>query len=295
MLAHSPAGDGILFGGWLSALANASASGEDGAMRAWGLTVLAAGAALGLLSACGAPSQPSATSQNAPANAVATPAETTAPPLPSMPKPDHDDRPDRAKLTDFLGRIESQQASLAAADATFLRGVRVGIQNDTEPGATVALAAYRGELARELAALPPPPRLSGCFARASGADDAAASGASSMLTDRRDKLVAATSHDGPLTLADFGPLATDIAGAAQGDAIKASTAAARSATAGCSDVAKPRVGRLATRSAAGEPPLSASPTSPAVGETAPPAVSPTTPAQPPHKPGLFDRFKRVFQ
>ncbi len=89
----------------------------------------------------------------------------TAAALPPMPDPDHDSRPDRVKFDDFAAHLERQQADLAAADADFLRAVRVATQSGAD--AKIVLAGYRSQIAADIAALPGPPRLSGCFAKAS--------------------------------------------------------------------------------------------------------------------------------
>ena len=252
------------------------------------------------LAACSRSSGPEPTSSgSAAANAVPAAAGPAAPALPPMPDAAHDDRPDKVKLVDFLGRIEAQQASLAAADAAVIRQARTALSAGDEPGARIALASYQTEIGRELAALPQSPRLVGCFAQAREAADNAAAGAAAMLADRRDKAAGAVGSGArPLALADFGPLATDIGQPAPGDAIKADVARARAATADCGETPRPRAAEPAV-AAAGPP--AAEPAQPAAGPVAPsgepsaaPATQPSSP-QPARKPGFLDRFRRMFQ
>lgn len=251
---------------------------------------MAATAAAVLLSACGGPSQPQAPPTNgasAAVNAVTLDAgAATAPALPPPLNPATDNRPDGVKLPEFLDRMAAQQTRLAAADANFLRGLRAGLQSGSEPGPTIALAAYRTELGAELAALPQAPLLAGCFAKASVADGKVTLDAAAMLTDRQTKLAAATATDDPLTLADFGPLATDIASTGAGETVTADIAAARTAASGCSDAPKPRVEHTS-----GPSPWSEA-ARPAV--VSPPPSPPVAPAPAPGNPNLFERFRRVF-
>lgn len=254
----------------------------------------AAGLALAALAACGpatnsaAPSSPAASNE---ANAGPAPAGApVAAALPPMPDPEHDSRPDRVKFDDFAAHLERQQSDLAAADADFLRAVRTATQSGAD--AKLVLAGYSNQIAADIAALPGPPRLSGCFARASAPNAKAEAAVAAMLSDRRDKAGAvAAVTDRPLTLADFGGLATDIAtGAGAADA-KSSLAAARASVAGCSDTAAAPSRRQGAssepQSSSAAPPVVAAPAASASSpQTAP--TSPTSP--PPKKPNLFQRL-----
>jgi len=231
------------------------------------------------------PSQANAASESP--GAISAP---TAAALPPMPDPDHDSRPDRVKVDDFAAHLERQQSDLAAADGEFLRAVRVATQSGGD--AKIVLAGYRSQIAADIAALPGPPRLSGCFARASAPNAKAEAAVAALLSDRRDKADAvAAVTDRPLTLADFGGLATDIAtGAGSADA-KASLAAARASVAGCSDAAA----TPSRRQAASPEPHTSTAAPPVVTPPAPSASSPqTAPASPasppPKKPNLFQRM-----
>jgi len=237
------------------------------------------------------------------ANATAATGQAIAN-LPPMPDPASDKRPDKVKLADFLDRIEAGQASLAAADATVIRNARTALQAGDERAARIALAGYRAEIGRELAALPQPPLLAGCYAPAKTPADSAAAGAEAMLADRRDGAAGAVGTGArPMALADFGPLATTISETAPADALKADLAQARSAAAVCVEARSRASAARSTSSSAlsgqgtaptSEQSLGAPARSPGPGPFAQPAQQPPAPAQP-RKPGFLDRFRRVFQ
>ena len=197
--------------------------------------------ALALLAGCGPSPKPGAAAPPPASNATA--GAHLAPPqgadtaiTPPMPDPDHDERPDRAKADDFAGRLQRIQANMAAVDAAFIGRVRTAMRAGAQADATQLLADYRGLIAADIAALPAAPRLAGCFARAAAPDAKAEAAIAAMLSDRRDKAdTVATITDRPLTLPDFGGLATDIATGAGADDAKADLAAARAAVAGCRD------------------------------------------------------------
>jgi hypothetical protein len=257
--------------------------------RRWALA--GAGVGLALLTGCG-PASNSAAPSAAPASNASSASPTSVAPLtaalPPMPDPDTDSRPDRVKFEDFAAHLERQQSDFATADADFLGGVRSARQSGGD--AKLVLAGYRAQIAADIAALPGAPRLSGCFARAAAPNAKAEAAIAAMLSDRRDKADAvAAITDRPLTLPDFGGLATDIAtGAGAADA-KASLAAARAAVAGCSDAtAAPARRQGASKSAQAPSASSSTPPTPTTG--APPAqVAPTT-APPTKKPSLFQRL-----
>ena len=249
----------------------------------------ASGLVLAALAACGPASNSSAPAP-APSNAASVGAVPLGAPgaaaLPPMPDPAHDTRPDRVKFDDFAAHLERLQSDLAATYAAFLRDARTATESGGD--AKSVLAGYSGQIAADIAALPGPPRLGGCFARAGAPDAKAEAALAAMLSDRRDKAAAvAAITDHPLTLADFGALATDIAtGAGAGEA-KASLADARVAVASCSDAAA-----LNHRPAA-SPNAPASTTASPVVAAPLPAAGPaqTTPTTPPRKkPNLFQRL-----
>ena len=217
-----------------------------GLRRRW--ATVAAGLAVGALAGCGPASNSAAPPAGAASNAMsAGPTSVGAPAdaLPPMPDPDRDSRPDRVKFDDYAAHLERQQSDLAATDADFLRAVRVATQSGGD--AKAVLAGYRGQIAAAIAALPGAPRLAGCFARAAAPGAKAEAAIAAMLSARRDKADAvAAVTDRPLTLPDFGGLATDIAtGAGVADA-KASLAAARASVAGCSEASAAPSRRQAT-------------------------------------------------
>ena len=236
--------------------------------------------ALAALAGCGPSSKPAG--PQTPANA---PVVLTQPPtvlvLPAAPNPDDDSRPDRAKADDFTGRLDRVQSDLARVDADFLRRIRATLQSATPADAKLTLADYRDQIAADIAALPGPPRLAGCFAKAQSLNAAAESRLAAMLSGRRDKADAiAAITERPLTLPDFGGLATDIATGAGADDSKASIAAARASVAGCRDATAGQgtVHRVAAQASAAPPPTP--------GPV--PAAAPASPA--PKKPGFFGRL-----
>ena len=256
---------------------------------AWRWALAGAGVGLALLAGCGPASNSAAPPADAASNADSAGPANVAPltaVLPPMPDPDRDSRPDRVKFEDFAAHLQRQQSDLATADADFLGGVRTARQSGGD--AKLVLAGYRAQIAADIAALPGAPRLSGCFARAAAPNARAEAAVASMLSDRRDKADAvAAITDRPLTLPDFGGLATDIAtGAGAADA-RASLAAARDAVAGCSDTAPARRQGAAT-SAQAPSASSSTPPTPTTG-AAPPQAAPTA-APPPKKPSLFQRM-----
>ena len=246
--------------------------------RAWRWAFAAI--ALAALAACGPSSEPSA-----PQAPTGAPVVLTRPPtglvLPPAPNPDDDPRPDRAKADDFTGRLGRVQSDLARIDADFLRRVRATLQSASPADAKLTLADYRDQIAADIAALPGPPHLTGCFAKAQSLNSTAEARLAAMLSGRRDKADAiAHIADRPLTLPDFGGLATDIATGAGADDAKASIAAARASVAGCRDASTGLGG-------AHRVPIAARATAPPPG----PAPIPAAPASaPPKKPGFFGRL-----
>jgi hypothetical protein len=221
--------------------------------------------------------QAEAPSANTTAAGLTAPQSADTALLPPMPDPDHDARPDRAKADDFAAHLERLQANMAAVDADFLGRVRTAMQTPSQADAERVLADYRTLIAADAAALPAGPRLSGCFARASAPNATAEAAVAAMLSDRRDKADAVAGvTDRPLTLADFGGLATDIAtGVGAADA-KADLAAARASVAGCREAP----------AAAARPPVARP-----VASAPAPTPSPAPPAQhPAKKPGFFQRM-----
>ena len=259
------------------------------AWRRWGRA--ATGLALAALAACGPAPNSAAPPSEAASTASSvgpTSAASALAPLPPMPDPEHDSRPDRVKFDDFAAHLERQQSDLAVADAGFLRAVRTATQSGAD--AKLVLASYRGQVAAAIAVLPGPPRLTGCFAKAAAPNGKAEAAVAAILSDRRDKADAVAGvTDRPLTLADFGGLATDIAtGAGAGDA-KASLAAARASVAGCADAPAPAGRRPAEATEARSPtsaaPAAAAPTTGAASPAAAPTASP-----PAKKPSIFRRL-----
>lgn len=253
---------------------------------------------LAALVGCG----PASTTNGAPPSSSATNAATilAAPQgpdtaiAPLMPDPDHDDRPDRAKADDFAGHLQRIQANMAAVDTEFLSRVRAAMQAGSQADAKQILADYRTLIAADIAALPAPPRLSGCFAKAAAPNAIAEAAVAAMLSDRRDKAdVVAGVADRPLSLPDFGGLATDIATSAGADAATSGIAAARASVAGCRDIpivaahrqGSPQAQRV-QGSAAAPGPAAASPAAP---NPAAPSPSPT-PRPPAKKPSFFQRM-----
>jgi hypothetical protein len=233
------------------------------------------------LVACGPTPTPVGQAQAPPANATVS--GLAAPPsaaiLPPMPDPDHDPRPDRAKADDFTAHLERLQGNMTAVDADFLGRVRTAMQAGSQTDAARVLADYRALIAADIAALPSAPRLSGCYAKASAPNATAEAAIAAMLSDRRDKADAvAAITDRPLTLADFGGLATDIATSAGAADASASLAAVRASVAGCREAP-----------AATARPAAAPAAQPAAGP--PPNPNPPPTAQrPPKKPGFFQRI-----
>ena len=227
---------------------------------------------------------PSTPSTNAAAITAPQGPDTAIAPL--MPDPDHDDRPDRVKTDDFAGHLQRIQANMTAVDTEFLARVRTAMQAGSQADAKQVLADYRTLIAADIAALPGAPRLGGCFARAAAPNATAEAAVAAMLSDRRDKAdTVAGIVDRPLSLPDFGGLATDIATGAGADAARSGVTAAQASVAGCRDAP------IATAHHQG------SPQAPLAGGAAPPSpVSPPPPApapaqQPPtKKPGFFQRM-----
>ena len=195
-----------------------------------------------LLAACGpAPGKsdsgeaPSASSPIVAASSPAPQAAAFTPPI----DPDKDDRPDRVKVDDFATRIEAQQDALVAADTAFIQDARTALQGGSPDGAHSALMSYLATIQGQIAALPQTPRLQGCFERAKAADSQARDAAMSALSDRKDKIQTLTAVAyRPLSLADFGPLATAAAAQPQAAAqVKALLGKARGAVAGCNTAA----------------------------------------------------------
>jgi hypothetical protein len=207
-----------------------------------------------------------------------------------MPDPASDGRPDRVKVDDFAAHLERQQSDLAVTDADFLRAARTATQSGGD--AKLVLAGYRSQIAADIAALPGAPRLAGCFAKAAAPNANAEAALAAMLSDRRDKADAvAAITDRPLTLADFGGLATDIATGAGADNAKASLAAARASVAGCGAAAAPaRRQAAAAASTPQAPDLPAPPPTPQAPAPKPTAAPPQTAQSPPKKPSFFQRL-----
>jgi len=244
--------------------------------RPWRL--VPTGALLAALIACGpTPKQASqgpAPPANTPASGLAGPQSAAI--LPPMPDPDHDPRPDRAKADDFTAHLARLQANMAAVDAAFLGRVRTAMQAASQADAERVLADYRALIAADIAALPSGPHLSGCFARASAPNATAEAAFAAMLSDRRDKAEAVAGiTDRPLTLADFGGLATDIATSAGASDAISGLAAARASVAGCRE---------------GPPATVRPPTAAPVVATPAPTPTPPPVQRPPKKPGFFQRI-----
>jgi len=257
---------------------------------------LAAALSLALLAGCGPSPKPPGAAPPAASNATA--AHLVAPQgadtaiSPPMPDPDHDPRPDRAKAADFAAHLQRTQANMAAVDTDFIARVRTAMQAGAQADAAQLLADYRALIAADIAALPGAPHLAGCFARAAAPDAKAEAAVAAMLADRRDKADAvAAIADRPLSLPDFGGLATDIAtGAGAADA-RASLAAAQAAIAGCRDTPAPQ---RPPPPAPGPPPPDQSHQRMSVQIITPPtptpAAAPQPQAPPPKKPSLFQRM-----
>lgn len=250
-------------------------------------------AAVVVLAGCGPASNSAAPPAGAGSNTTTDAASSGAPSdaLPPMPDPDRDSRPDRVKFDDFAAHLERQQSDLAAADAAFLRAVRTATQSGGD--AKLVLAGYRSRIAADIAALPAAPRLAGCFAKAAAPNAKAEAALAAMLSDRRDKADAVVSvTDRPLTLPDFGGLATDIATGAGADDAKASLAAARASVAGCGAAAAPVRHEDAPVGATTVAPTASAASAPATPQPSPPKATAVPPAQtaPPKKPGLFQRL-----
>ena len=208
-----------------------------------------------------------------------------------MPDPASDSRPDRVKVDDFAAHLERQQSDLAVTDADFLRVARTATQSGGD--AKLVLAGYRSQIAADIAALPGAPRLAGCFAKAAAPNANAEAALAAMLSDRRDKADAvAAITDRPLTLADFGGLATDIATGAGADNAKASLAAARASVAGCGAAAAPARRQAAAAATTPQAPdLSAPPPRRRAPCAKPnPQPPPQTAQSPPKKPSFFQRL-----
>src|SRR5471032_2762890 len=130
----------------------------------------AAGMGLALLAGCGPSSKPAGPPQSAAPTAssahLAAPQSAVTALTPPMPDPDHDDRPDRAKSDDFFGHLSRVHANMNAVDADFIDRVRAAMRAGSQADAKQLLADYRTLIAADIAALPGPPRLSGCFAKA---------------------------------------------------------------------------------------------------------------------------------
>ena len=221
-----------------------------------------------------------------------------APPL----DPDKDDRPDRVKVDDFARRIEAQQDALVAADAAFIQNARTALQGGSPDGAHSALMSYKATVQGQIAAMPQTPRLAGCFDRAKAAGGQARDAAISALSDRSDKIQTLTAVAyRPLSLADFGPLATAAAAQPQAAAqVKALLGKARAAVAGCgagapagtSHYTYARVPQAAAPSSGAPAPTAAlaQPAAPVAQPAAP--LAPSAPAQKP--PTFFNRLKHAF-
>jgi hypothetical protein len=266
-----------------------------GAMTGFGMRWAAAtaGLAIAALAGCGPASNtaaPTPASSNALSpDATAVGAATNT--LPPMPDPAADSRPDRVKFDDFAAHLERQQSDLAATDAAFLTAVRTATQSGGD--AKQVLAGYRSQIAADIAALPGPPRLSGCFAKAAAPNAKAEAALAAMLSDRRDKAGAvAAITDRALTLPDFGGLATDIATRVGADDAKTGLADARTSVAACGSTPPPAHRQGAPGGAS--PTASSSTAAPATSQ---PPVSTTTaptpqpaPASPKKKPNMFQRL-----
>jgi hypothetical protein len=241
-----------------------------------------AGLALAALAGCGPSSTPQAPAAAA-SNAAIMPASSAAVTLslPPAPDPERDPRPDRVKFEDFADRLEKVQTDLARVDGALIPRVRAGLQSGDEAIAKAALADYRAQIAADVAAQPPPPRLGGCFAKAQALNAKAEAALAGMLSDRQAKAGAvAAITDRPLALADFGGLAAAITVGTAADDAKASLASARAAVDDC-------------RSAAGasSPRRESAPAAPptVVQEPSPQPIAPK-PQAPPKKRGVFERM-----
>ncbi|HZZ88049.1 MAG TPA: hypothetical protein VFE13_06905 [Caulobacteraceae bacterium] len=251
-------------------------------------------AAVFALAGCGPSSAPVAPTRAPAANsAPAAPSATLS--LPPAPDPAHDPRPDRIKLADFGDRLEKVQADLARVDGALVPRVRSALQAGDEAAARAALAGYRAQIAADVAAQPPPPRLAGCFARAQPLDAKAEAALAAMLSDRQAKAAeVAAVADRPLSLADFGGLAAAITSIAAVDEAKASIAAVRAAADGCRD-ATPGAGRAVSAAPGAAPthPRDQSHERISVQLITPPPPPPPEdhpPPPPAKKRGLFERM-----
>jgi hypothetical protein len=263
----------------------------------------ASGIAIAALAACGPSPGKSDSSETASSAApiaampaAAQPAGAFAPPI----DPDKDNRPDRVKVDDFATRIAAQQDALVAADAAFIQNARTALQGGSPDGAHSALLSYQAAIQGQITALPQTPRLAGCFDRAKATGSQARDAALSALNERRDKIQTLTAVAyRPLSLADFGPLATAAAAQPQAAAqVKALLGKARGAVAGCGAAAPggtnhytyARVPQAAAPSS-GAPAQTAAPTPPAA-PVVQPTAPPPTPAQ--KSPTFFNRLKHAF-
>lgn len=201
--------------------------------------------------------------------------------LPLMIDPAQDTRPDSEKSDDFTGHLQRIQANMAAVDADFLTRVRAAMEAGSQADAKRLIADYRNLIAADIAALPGPPRLTGCFAAAAPLNAKAEAAVAAMLADRRDKAdKVAMVSDRPLTLADFGGLATDFASGSSGGDAQSSVTAARDVASGCQAA-------VAQHARPPASPPQPPPHRPAAQPTAQPTAPPAAPVK---KTGLFQRL-----
>jgi hypothetical protein len=265
----------------------------------------AAAAGFALLAAgCGAPSHaPGPASNSAPTTAAQSVAPVSA--TQAVASASLDSLPDRDKVDTLAAEIERQQDVLVAADAGLLRTVRASLQSGSQDAAKLALSQYVGLVRGQLSGMPQVPPLAGCYARAGVPMAAAETASAAMLADRRDKAAAIGAvTDRPLTLPDFGPLASDISGGPQAAAdVKASLENAKTIAAGCgAERPRAQAGRSQHPNAAAPAPSEA-PTAPPVEAPTPPppeaapVSSPPAPAPAPpaKKPSFFERLKHALR
>jgi hypothetical protein len=255
--------------------------------RAWRLRFAAV--ALTALAGCGPSSKPAAPPQASPA-APATAVEPMGLGRPAVYAPmgpaELDHRPDALKSADFADRLDEIWKNQVTTDADFLGRIRNAFQG-TQADAKALVSEFRDRVAEDRLALPEAPRLSGCFARAAAPNAKAEASVAGVLSDRRERVEAiAAISDRPLSLADFGPLATDISSNKGIDETRTSIAAARTAIASC---------RAAPAATAPQRPRAPTPAPSEATRAQSPAPAPATvtltpPSPPPKKPGYFGRL-----
>jgi hypothetical protein len=267
-----------------------------------------AAASLALFAAgCGAPRHGPAPASNAAATNTVGQAAGAAPSTTAVASPSLDSLPDRDKVEALAADLERRQDVLVAADAGLLHSVRASLQSGSQDSAKLALSQYVGLVRGQLSGMPQIPPLAGCYAKAQPPMAAAETASAALLADRRDKAAAIGAvADRPLTLPDFGPLASDISGGPQAVAdIKANLESARQVAAQCG-AERPHVQaeRAPRPNTAAQAPVATpaatpveAPAAPPPAEapaTPPPAPAPAPPA-PAKKPSFFERLKHALR